>query len=71
MADGLTDKSIQAKLGMSDGTLRTQMGRIAERLKLDHAKNLRVQITWLVVDNRYDRDPDYQCPLPCKPKETA
>jgi DNA-binding NarL/FixJ family response regulator len=71
IADGCSDKSIQAKLSISEGTLRTQMERIAERLGLDHTLNMRVQVTWLVIDDSYKRDPKYRCPLPRAPKKIA
>jgi DNA-binding NarL/FixJ family response regulator len=71
IADGLTDKTIQARLRLSHPTLRAHLNEIAHRLNLDHTKNLRVQVTWLVVDDRYERDPDYQLPLPARPRGAA
>jgi DNA-binding CsgD family transcriptional regulator len=71
IADGHTDKAIQARLRISRPTLRVHLNEIAHRLNLDHTKNLRVQVTWLVVDHRYEDDPDYQLPLPVRPRPHA
>lgn len=72
IADGFTDPQIQAKLGISYGTLRCHFGLICERLSLDLTRNLRVQIAWLVIDDRYDRDPQYRHPpLEVRPRKTA
>ena len=64
IADGFTDKAIQGKLGISEGTLRSHIESIVGRLKLDRNKNLRVQLTWLVIDSRYEADPHYHRPTP-------
>jgi DNA-binding CsgD family transcriptional regulator len=71
IADGCTDKDIQTRLSVSMGTLREHFAEIARRLNLDASKNLRVQITWLVIDSRYDANPDYQLPTPTQPPRAA
>lgn len=56
IADGHTNKSIAAKLDISPRTLRIHIQRICDKLHLDCSKDTRVQVTWLVIDARFDED---------------
>lgn len=69
IADGCTDKDIQSRLSLSYSTLRTHLEEIGRRLNLDATKNLRVQLTWLVVDARFEANPDYQLARPSSQRE--
>lgn len=66
IADGLTDKAIEARLGLSTGGVRSHVNEIAIRMNLDRSKNLRVQLTWHVTHDRFLRDPNYKLPTPRK-----
>jgi DNA-binding NarL/FixJ family response regulator len=52
IAEGATDKDIECQLGLSNGGVRAHINEIAERLQLDRSKNLRAQITSVVVTSR-------------------
>lgn len=56
IADGCTNKQICAKLDLSRRTLRIHIKRICDKLHLDCSKDTRVQVTWLVIDARFDAD---------------
>lgn len=71
IADGYTDKQIQAHLGVSASTLRCHIELIVARWDLDRSRNIRVQIAWLVIDDRYDKDPNYRHPDPGKTSVAA
>ena len=71
IADGYTNKGIAAKLGISTRTLRIHIQRICDKLNLDCSKDTRVQVTWLVIDARYDANPKYEAPMPAKERRAA
>lgn len=54
IADGFTNKAIAGKLGISHRTLRVHIGRMCDKLNLDQSKDTRVQVTWLVIDARFE-----------------
>lgn len=56
IADGYTNKAICAKLDISHRTLRIHIQRLADKLNLDRSRDIRVQVTWLVIDARFDED---------------
>lgn len=56
IADGFTNKAIAAKLCIAHGTLRNHVRQIAARLNLDRTRDTRVQVTWLVIDARFDAE---------------
>lgn len=64
IADGYTNKAICAKLDMGLRSLRTHFARMIHKLNLDQSKDVRVQITWLVIDARYEENPHYHTPPP-------
>jgi DNA-binding NarL/FixJ family response regulator len=66
IADGLTDKAIEARLKLSSGGVRSHIVAIAERMNLDRTKNLRVQLTWHVTHDRFLANPSYRLPTPRK-----
>lgn len=49
VADGVCDKGIAERLGLSPSTIPTYVKRIAKKLNLDPRWNLRIQITRVVV----------------------
>lgn len=70
IADGYTNKVIAAKLRIAHGTIRNHIRQIADKLNLDCSKDVRVQVTWLVIDARYEENPDYHT-APTARKEMA
>lgn len=64
IADGHTNKVICATLGLGLSSFRTHLHRIIDRLNLDRSKDMRVQLTWLVIDARYEADPTAEIPPP-------
>lgn len=56
IADGYINKAIAAKIGIQHSTLRNHIRQIARKLNLDRSKDTRVQVTWLVIDARFDED---------------
>lgn len=73
VADGHTNKVICARLGIAQSSLRTYLHRMCDRLGLDCTKDTRVQLTWLVIDARYEADPDvgHAPPMPDNRSEAA
>ena len=49
VADGYCDKEIARQMGVGDVTVRTYVQRIAKKLDLNRDRNLRTQITTLVI----------------------
>lgn len=71
IADGFTNKVICAKLRIAHGTLRIHIRRIADKLNLDCSKDVRVQVTWLVIDARYEENPNYHTAPPIEKDSKA
>lgn len=71
IADGYTNKAICAGLNMGMRSLRTHLSRMVTKLNLDRTKDVRVQITWLVIDARYEENPDYVAPMPIARERNA
>lgn len=49
VADGMSDKAVAQALDVNPRTVRTYVHRIAARLDLNRSRNIRTQITALVV----------------------
>lgn len=73
IADGHTNKVIAPMLGISLSSVETYLQRIVRRLSLDRSKDIRVQLTWLVIDARYEAQPDVEHapPMPDNRSEAA